>query len=86
MGRKMSIELVAFDPVEAAMGAQVMTRDFREVKFEVYNPRLKEPVRVRAIIGRTLNPMTFFENGRRVLEKETKHDLFLVRTKQVRMS
>jgi hypothetical protein len=76
----MSIELIPFDPVAAANGAPVMTRDFRAVTFEVYNPRLKEPVRVRAVIGRTLNPMTFFENGRRTLEKETKHDLFLVRS------
>lgn len=73
----MNLELIPFDPVKAAHGAQVMTRDFRKVQFEVYNPRLKEPVRCRAIIGNTLNPMTFFENGRRVLEKETKHDLFL---------
>lgn len=74
----MNIELIPFDPVKAAHGAQVMTRDFRKVQFEVYNPRLKEPVRCRAVIGNTLNPMTFFENGRRVLEKETKDDLLLV--------
>lgn len=74
----MNIELIPFDPVKAAHGAQVMTRDFRRVDFEVYNPRLKEPVRCRAIIGNTLNPMTFFENGQRVLEKKTKDDLFLV--------
>jgi hypothetical protein len=73
----MNLELIPFDPVKAAHGAQVMTRDFRKVDFEVYNPRLKEPVRCRAIIGSTLNPLTFFENGRRVLEKETKDDLFL---------
>jgi len=74
----MTIELIPFDPVEAAKGAQVVTRDFRKVQFEVYNPRLKEPVRCRAIVDNTLNPMTFFENGQRVLEKKTKYDLFLV--------
>lgn len=74
----MTLELIPFDPVKAAKGAQVVTRDFRKVQFEVYNPRLKEPVRCRAVVDNTLNPMTFFENGQRVLEKKTKYDLFLV--------
>lgn len=74
----MSIELKPFCAKKAAAGAIIMTRDFREVEFMWHNPRLQEPVRVRAKIENIYTPFSYFENGRKLLEKETKDDLFII--------
>jgi hypothetical protein len=74
----MSIVLYPFDVVQAMDGARVVTRDLREVTFLEFNPKLQEPVRVRVQIKGLSAPTTYFMNGRRVLEKSTKHDLFMM--------
>lgn len=74
----MSLVLLPYDNAKAMKGATLMTRDFREVKFIEYNPKLQEPVRVRAQVKGLHVPLTYFVSGRRVLENETKYDLFIV--------
>jgi hypothetical protein len=74
----MSIELQPFSAVKAAQGAKVVTRNFREVEFMWFNPRLQEPVRVRARVEGKYTPFNYFESGRKLLEKETNDDLFLL--------
>jgi hypothetical protein len=74
----MSVELRPYDNVKAQAGAVLVTRDMRPVTFIEFNPKLKEMVRVRVQIKGMVAPMTYFESGRRVLEKETKYDLFML--------
>lgn len=74
----MSIQLQPFDVKKAEKGARIVTRDFRNVDFVWYNPKLQEPVRVRAKIEGKYTPYSYFENGRALLEKETKNDLFIL--------
>ncbi len=74
----MSVEMVPYDNAAAQAGAVLVTRDMRPVQFIEFNPKLKEMVRVRAQVKGLIAPMTYFENGRRVLEKETKYDLFML--------
>ena len=78
----MSIELRPYSV--KAKNPKLVTRDLREVTFLEYNPRLQEPVRVRVQIAGKSVPTTYFENGRRVLEREDKADLFIVVQKRVR--
>lgn len=68
-----------FDIDTAAAGAQIITRDGRGVQLLEYRPTLHESVRVRCLINGSRNPITYFTNGYRTLEKNTKYDLFLVR-------
>jgi hypothetical protein len=76
----MSITLLPYDNAKAVKGATLMTRDFREVTFLEFNPKLRDMVQVRVQIKGLHAPMTYFVSGRRVLEKETKYDLFIVGT------
>lgn len=80
----MSIELRPYDNKKAMKGALLFTRDLRPATFLEFNPKLQEPVRVRVQIKGLATPTTYFENGRRVLENETKYDLFMVVQKRVR--
>lgn len=73
----MSIQLRPYDNEKALEGAKLMTRDFREVEFIEYNPKLQEGVRVRVQVQGLSAPTTYFVSGRRVLERETKLDLFI---------
>jgi len=80
----MSVELIPYDNAKALKGAVLVTRDLRPVQFIEYNPKLKEMVRVRVQIKGLHAPMTYFENGRRILENETKYDLFIVVEKKAK--
>jgi len=73
----MSIQLQPFSAAKAERGAKIVTRDFRDVDFLWFNPKLQEPVRVRAKIEGKYTPFSYFENGRKLLERETKDDLFI---------
>jgi hypothetical protein len=79
----MSVELRPYSTAKAMRGATLMTRDFRPVTFLEYNPKLQESVRVRVQIKGLSTPTTYFETGRRLLEQETKVDLFIVVQKRV---
>lgn len=82
----MSLELAPYDMAKAQKGAQIVTRDFRPVQFICHNPRLQEGVRLQAQVAGLAAPMTYFETGRRLLERETKYDLFLAVEKRIRVN
>jgi protein-L-isoaspartate O-methyltransferase len=74
----MSIKLLPFDREAAQKGALLVTRDYREVEFIEFNPKLHESVRVRVHIKGMKAPTTYFSNGYRTLEQNSKYDLFIV--------
>ncbi|QBQ74524.1 hypothetical protein BcepSauron_144 [Burkholderia phage BcepSauron] len=73
----MTIRLLPFDVDAASTGARIVTRDGREAHLLEYRPRSHESVRVIVQIKGARTPTHYFVNGYRVLEKETKYDLFL---------
>lgn len=73
----MDVRRLPFDLEAAINGAAIITRDGREAKFLSFRKGAPEPVRVQVTIKHLHAPMSYFENGYRVLEAPSKHDLFM---------